>query len=218
MKRILDILFAGLAIIVLSPILCFISIILKVTGEGKIFYMQTRVGMNGRHFRLLKFATMLENSPNIGTGSITIKNDYRVLRVGKFLRLSKLNELPQLWNILIGDMSVVGPRPMVPETFARYDLAAQSILNTVRPGLTGVGSVVFRNEERLLDGRENPVAFYIEEIAPFKSRLEVWFVQNNTLWNYFKLIFLTIWVVLFPSSDLVLSTFKGLPKIPRNLR
>lgn len=217
MKRILDILFAGMAIIVLLPILCFISIVLKITGEGKIFFVQSRVGMNGRNFGLLKFATMLENSPNIGTGSITIKNDYRVLPVGKFLRKSKLNELPQLWNILIGDMSVVGPRPMVPETFARYDLAAQRILNTVRPGLTGIGSVVFRNEERLLDGRDDPVAFYIEEIAPYKAKLEVWYVHHNTLWNYFALIFLTIWVVLFPSKELVFRVFSGLPKLPQSL-
>ncbi len=219
MRRAFDIGLSGLAIIILLPLLFFIAIVLKFSGEGKIFYRQIRVGMNGQHFGLLKFATMLEHSPFIGTGSITIKNDYRVLPVGKFLRWSKLNELPQLWNILVGDMSVVGPRPMVPDTFARYDIVAQKMLNTVRPGLTGVGSVVFRNEEQLLDGRDDAVAFYIEEIAPYKSQLEVWFVQNNTLYNYFKLIGLTVWVVLLPSEkSIVFKVLKGLPELPSSLR
>ena len=217
MQRLLDIFFAGIAIVVLSPILAPIACVLRITGEGEVFYKQARVGKNGSSFGLIKFATMLKDSPNIGSGEITIKNDSRVLPLGKFLRKSKINELPQLWNIFIGDMSIVGPRPMVPNTYARYPIDAQKILNTVRPGLTGIGSIIFRDEERLLDGREDPVGFYIENITPHKSDLELWFVENNTLWLYIKIIFVTAWVVVFPSSAIVDKAFDGIPSLPASL-
>jgi lipopolysaccharide/colanic/teichoic acid biosynthesis glycosyltransferase len=161
---------------------------------------------------------MLKDSPKLGAGEITIKNDPRVLPFGKFLRKTKINELPQLWNILIGDMSVVGPRPMVPGTFNNYSLEAQGALNTVRPGLTGIGSIVFRDEEQLLDMRDDPIRFYSEHIAPHKSALEVWFVQNNSLWVYVKVIFVTAWVVLFSRSKLAEIAFSGIPKLPDTLK
>ena len=167
---------------------------------------------------MLKFATMLKDSPNIGSGEITIHSDPRVLPLGKFLRKSKINELPQLWNILIGDMSVVGPRPMVPNTYANYSAEAQEILNTVRPGLTGIGSIIFRDEERLLEGRKDPVGFYNENITPYKSDLEVWFVQNNSLWLYIKAIFVTAWVVVFPASKIADIAFSGIPRLPKSLK
>ncbi len=217
MQRLLDIVFSGIAILVLSPLLTPIACLLRITGEGEVFYKQTRVGKNGSSFGLIKFATMLKDSPNIGSGEITIKNDPRVLPLGKFLRKSKINELPQLWNIFIGDMSIVGPRPMVPDTYARYPIEAQKSLNTVRPGLTGIGSIVFRDEERLLDGREDPVSFYNENITPHKSELELWFVENTTLWLYIKIIFVTAWVVVFPSSTIVEKVFDGIPSLPDSL-
>ena len=217
MQRLLDIFFSGIAIVVLSPILAPIACVLRITGEGEVFYKQTRVGENGSSFGLIKFATMLKDSPNIGSGEITIKNDSRVLPLGKFLRKSKINELPQLWNIFIGDMSIVGPRPMVPNTYARYPIDAQKVLNTVRPGLTGIGSIIFRDEERLLDGREDPIGFYIKNITPHKSDLELWFVENNTLWLYIKIIFVTAWVVVFPSSTIVDKAFDGIPSLPDSL-
>ena len=218
MQRILDVIFAGLGMLFLSPLLLPIAFILKATGEGEVFYIQTRIGKNGSLFGLLKFATMLKDSPNIGSGEITIHNDPRVLPLGKFLRKSKINELPQLWNILIGDMSVVGPRPMVPNTYANYPAEAQEILNTVRPGLTGVGSIIFRDEERLLDGREDPIGFYNENITPYKSELEIWFVQNNSLWLYIKAIFVTAWVVIFPASKIADIAFSGIPRLPESLK
>lgn len=217
MKRLLDIFFSGIAIVVLSPILALIACVLRITGEGEVLYKQTRVGKNGNTFGLIKFATMLKNSSNIGSGEITVKNDPRVLPLGKFLRKSKINELPQLWNIFIGDMSIVGPRPMVPNTFARYPIEAQKVLNTVKPGLTGIGSIIFRDEERLLDGREDPTSFYNENITPHKSDLELWFVENNTLWLYIKIIFVTAWVVVFPSSNIVDKAFDGIPSLPDSL-
>jgi len=218
MQRILDVIFAGLGTLFLSPLLLPIAFILKATGEGEVFYIQTRIGKNGSLFGLLKFATMLKESPNIGSGEITIHNDPRVLPLGKFLRKSKINELPQLWNILIGDMSVVGPRPMVPNTYANYPAEAQEILNTVRPGLTGVGSIIFRDEERLLDGRDDPIGFYNENITPYKSDLEIWFVQNNSLWLYIKAIFVTAWVVIFPTSKIADRAFIGIPELPESLK
>ena len=218
MQRILDCFFSGLGLSLISPLLFPIACILKITGEGEVFYIQTRVGKNGSSFGLIKFATMLKDSPNIGSGEITINNDPRVLPLGKFLRRSKINELPQLWNILIGDMSVVGPRPMVPNTYANYPAEAQEILNTVRPGLTGIGSIIFRDEEILLDGRDDPIGFYNENITPYKSDLEIWFVQNNSLWLYIKAIFVTAWVVIFPASKIADIAFSGIPRLPESLK
>ena len=163
-QRLLDIFLSGISIITLLPLFILCFFMLKITGEGEIFYKQIRVGKNGKSFKLLKFATMLKNSPNIGAGEITVKNDERVLPVGRFLRKSKINELPQLWNIFVGDMSIVGPRPMVPSTYAHYPNAVCQKLNTVKPGLTGIGSIYFRNEERYLAELDNPMEFYIKYI------------------------------------------------------
>ena len=116
MQRLFDILFSAVALCVLLPMLAFIAFFLRLTGEGEVFYRQWRVGKNDEPFELLKFATMLKDSPNLGTGTITQKNDPRVLPMGGFLRKMKLNEVPQLWNIFVGDMSVVGPRPLTKET------------------------------------------------------------------------------------------------------
>ena len=115
-------------------------------------------------------------------------------------------------------MSLVGPRPMVTNTFSKYPEDAQKIINTIRPGLTGIGSIVFRDEEKLLDGREDPVGFYDKNITPHKADLEVWFVKNYSLWLYFKVIFITAWVIFFPSSYLLERVVNGLPKLPENLK
>jgi lipopolysaccharide/colanic/teichoic acid biosynthesis glycosyltransferase len=217
MKRFLDVILSFLALVVLAPFLLPVVVILKFTGEGEIFYIQERAGRGGNSFGLYKFATMLKNSPNIGAGEITVRGDPRVLPFGKFLRKTKLNELPQLWNIFIGDMSVVGPRPMVLNTYAYYPEEARHKLNTIRPGLTGIGSIVFRDEERYLADRDEPIEFYREHIIPYKSDLELWFVGNNTLWLYIKIIFVTAWVVVFPSSNIADKAFDGIPSLPDSL-
>jgi lipopolysaccharide/colanic/teichoic acid biosynthesis glycosyltransferase len=216
-KRFLDIVLSFLALVILVPFLFPIIFILRLTGEGEVFYVQERAGLRGKPFGLYKFATMLKNSPNIGAGEITVREDPRVLRFGKFLRVTKLNELPQLWNIFIGDMSIVGPRPMVLNTYAHYPEAARQKLNTIRPGLTGIGSIVFRDEERYLVDRDNPMEFYREHIIPYKSDLELWFIKNNTLWLYIKIIVITVWVVLFPLSNIVDKVFEGIPTLPDSL-
>ena len=217
MKRFLDIVLSFLALVVLAPLLIPVIITLRLTGEGEIFYIQERVGRGGNSFGLYKFATMLKNSPNIGAGEITVQGDPRVLPIGKFLRKTKLNELPQLWNIFIGDMSVVGPRPMVINTYAYYHESARQKLNTIRPGLTGIGSIIFRDEERYLADRDEPMEFYREHIIPYKSDLELWFVENNSLWLYIKIIFVTAWVVVFSSSTIAEKAFVGIPRLPDSL-
>ena len=217
MKRTLDVALSFLALVVLAPFLLPVVVILRFSGEGEVFYIQERAGRGGNSFGLYKFATMLKNSPNIGAGEITVRGDPRVLPFGQFLRKTKLNELPQLWNIFIGDMSVVGPRPMVLNTYTHYPEEAREKLNMIRPGLTGIGSIVFRDEERYLADRDEPMEFYREHIIPYKSDLELWFVENDTLWLYIKIIFVTAWVVVFPSSTIVDKAFDGIPNLPDSL-
>ena len=115
-------------------------------------------------------------------------------------------------------MSIVGPRPMVPNTFSKYSKDAQKILNTVRPGLTGIGSIIFRDEESILKGRKDPIIFYNSYISPYKSELEIWYVQNKKISLNLIIIFVTAWVVIFPSSNIVNKVFKDIPKIPDVLR
>ncbi len=216
MIRTLDLLFTGITLILLLPLFIPIMIILKFTGEGEIFYRQERVGKNGIKFKLLKFATMLKDSPNIGAGEITITNDSRILPVGKFLRKSKINELPQLINILVGNMSLVGPRPMVPNTFEKYPQDHKKIILLVKPGLTGVGSIYFRDEEKFLNSK-NPKHVYDNLIIPYKSKLECWFVENRSLYLYLKIILITAWVVLFPDNKYYHRFFNKLPIPPMKL-
>ena len=212
MQRFFDILVSGLALLVLSPLLVPIAIVLRLTGESEVFFMQERVGKGGRMFQLYKFATMLKNSPLIGTGTVTIKNDPRVLPVGRFLRKTKINELPQLLNILKGDMSVIGPRPQTRRCFDAFSPAAQKAIQQVLPGLSGIGSIMFRDEENLLHGHADARHFYDHVVAPYKGALEEWYVKNQGFRTYFTLIGLTLWVVLFPRSAAVWHVFGTLPK------
>jgi lipopolysaccharide/colanic/teichoic acid biosynthesis glycosyltransferase len=217
MQRIFDIIFSTLALLVLSPLLLPIAIVLRLTGEGEIFFLQSRVGRSGKPFNLYKFVTMLKNSPAIGTGTVTIKNDPRILPIGHFLRKTKINELPQLLNILFGDMSVIGPRPQTQRCFDAFTATSQAAIVQVRPGLSGIGSIIFRDEENLLHGQADSVRFYDEVIAPYKGALEEWYVVHQGLWTYFMLIGLTVWVVLFPQSGLVWRVFASLPRPPAML-
>lgn len=218
MQRLFDILFSGLALLVLSPLLIPIVIVLRLTGEGEIFFLQERVGKDGKPFMLYKFATMLKNSPNIGTGTVTMRDDPRVLPMGKFLRKTKINELPQLLNIFLGDMSIVGPRPQAHRCFNAFPVDMQRIIVKVKPGLSGLGPIVFRGEEDILAGHAGSVDFYDNVIAPYKGRVEAWYVDHQTLLTYFAVIAVTVWVVLFSKSDLAWRVFKGLPVPPAELK
>ncbi len=209
MQRFFDLLFSSLAILALSPLLIFVMIILRLTGEGEIFFRQVRVGKERKNFDLLKFATMLKNSDQIGAGTITLKDDYRVLPVGKFLRKTKINELPQLFNILLGEMSIIGPRPLHKKQFSFYSEDDQIIIASTKPGLSGLGSIVFRDEEKILQKSIDPEKTYKEKISPEKAKLEKWFIEHKSLLLYFKLIFLTVIAVFFPKKDMK-KYFKGL--------
>ncbi len=217
MIRLLDIFFSLSAIIVLSPIFIIISIFLKFTGEGEILYFQERIGINKKVFKLIKFATMLKNSPNIGTKSITIKGDPRILPMGHVLRKTKINELPQIFNVLFGDMSLIGPRPLVQEGFDDYPKELDMEISKIKPGLSGLASILLRNEEEILAAAEDPVDFHKKILTPFKAEIEVWMNKKNNLTNYFLLIFLTIWIVLFPSTKILNNFFKDRPKMPDEL-
>lgn len=217
MQRFFDIVFSGIALVLLSPLLLPLIFILRVTGEGEIFFTQSRVGRGGKNFKLYKFATMLKDSPNIGTGTVTLKNDPRVLPMGKFLRKTKINELPQLINIFNGDMSVIGPRPQTQRCFDAFPLKMQNEIIKVRPGLSGLGSILFRNEEDMMHMNNDPDKFYDEIVMPYKGSIEEWYVSHQNIVAYFSLICLTIWVVLGFSSGLVWKLFKDLPSPPDEL-
>jgi lipopolysaccharide/colanic/teichoic acid biosynthesis glycosyltransferase len=215
LKRLLDIFIATVALILFSPILIPIVIILKLTGEGEILYLQERIGHKNKPFNIWKFATMLKNSPNLGTGDVTVKNDSRVLPMGKFLRKTKINELPQIMNVLMGDMSIVGARPLVDVSFNMYTPEVQKVIYDTRPGITGIGSIIFRDEESIIEKSGMPAReFYAKNILPYKGQLEMWYQTHKSLGVDIALIFLTAWVILFPKSNLANNWFKDLPTRP----
>ena len=217
MERVFDIMFSLCALLILLPIFFLIYIMLSLTGEGKVIFKQNRVGKDGLIIQIFKFVTMLENSPNLGTGTLTIKNDPRILPYGKFLRNTKINELPQLFNILMGDLSLVGPRPLTEKNYKMYDKVIQKDLNKVKPGLSGIGSIIFRNEEEILSKDQNPINFYKNVITPYKGALERWFIKNKCIKNYFLIIILTIIIIFTPKTNIIWKTFKTIPTPPKTL-
>ena len=218
MTRFFDILFSGLAIIILFPFMLPIIIGLKLTGEHDVFYLQERIGKGGKPFKVFKFATMMRNSANMKGGLVTLKDDPRILPMGKFLRKTKINELPQLINIFIGNMSVIGYRPFVKKHYDLYSDEVKTEINKIVPGLSGIGSVVFRDEEDILHTVEDPNNFHDNIITPYKGQLECWYVNHRSVTNYFKLIFATVLVVLNPKSKVWQKWFKDLPPVPDNLK
>jgi lipopolysaccharide/colanic/teichoic acid biosynthesis glycosyltransferase len=214
-KRIIDIAVAFIALLVLSPLLIPICILLLLTGEHEVFYLQKRVGYKNNRFQIWKFATMLKNSPNIGTGSLTLRGDSRVLPMGGFLRKTKINELPQIVNVLIGNMSLVGPRPQMEVDFYRFPKHIQDVIYNAKPGITGIGSIVFRDEEKILsETTMDATECYIKQIAPYKGQLEEWYLGNRSLYTDTVLIFLTAWVIVFSESNLHFRLLKDLPEKP----
>jgi lipopolysaccharide/colanic/teichoic acid biosynthesis glycosyltransferase len=212
-KRIIDILIAAIALVILSPLLILPMIILLFTGEHEVFFFQKRVGYKNKLFNIWKFATMLKNSPNMGTGEITLRNDPRVTRFGKCLRTSKLNELPQIINVFKGDMSIVGPRPLMNVSFKQYPESVQEIIYNCKPGMTGISSLIFRDEEKIVSAATDPYAMYAA-IYSYKGTLELWYQKHASLYTDFKIIFLTAWSIIFPKNKTVYSFFKDLPQWP----
>jgi lipopolysaccharide/colanic/teichoic acid biosynthesis glycosyltransferase len=210
-KRVFDIVTASMALLLLSPILIPSCIILLFTGEREVFYKQKRVGYKNKFFDIWKFATMLKNSPNIGTGEITLRNDPRVTGFGKLLRITKVNELPQIINVFKGDMSIVGPRPLMDVSVKLYPEEIRNKIYNCKPGMTGIGSLIFRDEEKMISDAADPKAMYAT-IYPYKGALEMWYQKHASLYTDIMIIFLTAWSIIFPKNNLVNKIFKDLPQ------
>jgi lipopolysaccharide/colanic/teichoic acid biosynthesis glycosyltransferase len=215
-KRIFDIASSSVACIILAPFFLPIVILLRLTSEGEVFYLQERIGLNKKPFMIYKFATMLKKSSKMKGGFITVKNDPRLTFMGGFLRKSKINELPQLLNIFLGHMSVVGPRPVMQVSFESYPEDIQKVIYNVKPGLTGIGSIIFRDEEELISNAKNNggdiLNFYKDTIYPFKGEVEIWYQNNKSFFLDIKLIFITAWVIFSPNSKIYEKLFQDLPK------
>ena len=219
MQRLFDLVISGLSILILSPLLLPIILLLRITGEGEVFFSQDRMGKGGSLFSLHKFATMLKDSPNIGSGTLTVQNDPRILPLGNFLRKTKINELPQLFNVFKGDMSIVGPRPQSSRNFSAFSEGVQKNIVLVSPGLTGLGSIFFSDEEAMLSSAVNHDEFYDSVIMPYKGQLETWYVNHATILIDLKIIYVTALKIIFPKLRLNLSKFfDGMPNPPKELQ
>lgn len=193
MKRIFDIVVSVCGLILLSPLFLFLAVWIKLDSRGPVFYRQVRVGRNNKDFRIFKFRSMKEGSDQASLVTIG-GHDSRITRSGYILRKFKLDELPQLINVFVGDMSLVGPRPEV-RHYVDYWTPEQMHVLDVRPGITDPASIKYRNENDLLDKAENPEEFYINVIMQEKIRLYLEYVENQSLWYDIRLIFQTIKVV-----------------------
>ena len=213
LKRLFDIIFSAIVIIAFLPLGLVIVLILLSTSEGEVFYKQSRIGQYGEQFGIYKFATMIKDSPNLGAGDITLKEDSRVLPFGKILRKLKLNEFPQFLNVLLGDMSIVGPRPLVENQFNMIPDNYKKKIIMLKPGITGIGSLVFRNEEKYLHSDVNDSNdFYKDEIVPFKASLECWYHDNSSIFVDILVVIITAITVVKPNLNLHNQYFSGLPK------
>lgn len=214
-KRAYDLILSIAALFFLSPLLLAIITLLRFSGERDIFYVQDRVGLKCSLFRMYKFATMLKDSHLMPGGWVTTANDPRTTSIGRFLRRTKLNELPQLVNIVRGDMSIVGPRPAIQTSFVDYPENIKEIIYTIKPGLTSLASIVLRDEEalisRIIAENRDPVKYYNTVIYPFKGALEGWYRENQSLWVDAKLIVLTCVVIFMPNTTLVKRAFPNAP-------
>lgn len=191
--RVFDFIVSLLGIIVLSPLFIFVVVFIKSTSPGPVIYAQKRVGRNGRLFRLYKFRSMLVNADRIGT-SVTTGNDPRITKTGRILRKTKLDELPQLWNVLKGDMSFVGPRPDVPEIVDKYTPEMRRIL-TIRPGITSNATLHLRNEDDLLSLAKYPDKAYEEIFVPAKVKLAMEHVKHRSFFFDFSILLKTVWAL-----------------------
>jgi lipopolysaccharide/colanic/teichoic acid biosynthesis glycosyltransferase len=188
-KRIFDFIFSFTLLLLLSPFLLFAALAIKITDGGNVFYMAPRIGLRGKPFRMFKFRSMVLNADKMGASSTTA-NDSRLTSTGKFLRKYKLDELPQLINVLIGEMSFVGPRPQIKWAVDLYTEEEKRVLE-VKPGITDYASLKFHNEGEILAGSTDPDKTYMEKIHPHKMKLALEYVNDHSLMTDIKIIFLT---------------------------
>lgn len=188
MKRSFDLLSSIIALLLLSPVLLFVALLIKITMPGPVLFRQTRIGLGGKPFTIYKFRSMKVNRDDF---HITLNTDSRITPFGQFMRKTKLDELPQLWNIIVGDMSVVGPRPDVPG-YADKLQGDDRLILTVRPGLTGAGSVKYNNEEDLLAMQDDPVYYNDHILYPDKVRIDLGYIKHWSFWLDLKIILFTL--------------------------
>lgn len=186
-KRLFDLVVSALALVVLAPVLAAVALWVRLDSRGSIFYRQTRIGRGGQPFRIFKFRTMHPGADTAGP-AITVGEDARITRAGHWLRRTKLDELPQFINVLLGDMSVVGPRPEVPRYVALYPSSLRDIVLSVRPGITDLASIAFRDESTLLGQSNDPERTYVEEILPAKLRYAADYATTHSLWGDLQII------------------------------
>lgn len=196
MKRVFDFVVSLGLFLVLLPLLAVIAIWIKFDSPGPVFFRQARVGLAGREFRVFKFRTMCVDAEKSGR-LLTVGQDVRITRVGRFLRAHKLDELPQLLNVLVGDMSMVGPRPEVPMYVAMYPDHLRLLILSIRPGITDLASISFREENELLAGSSDPEIQYTREIMPAKLMAYADYVRTHGFWMDLKIILLTVGAIVF---------------------
>jgi lipopolysaccharide/colanic/teichoic acid biosynthesis glycosyltransferase len=189
-KRLFDLSLAGLGLLLAGPLLLLIAAAIRLSDSGPIFFRQYRVGRHGRHFCILKFRTMVPGAEHLGT-SVTSRGDPRVTAVGRILRRTKLDELPQLWNVVKGDMSLVGPRPEVPR-YVRYYTPEQRQVLELKPGVTDLATLLYRNEEEVLRNVDDVEAFYVREVLPRKIQLNLAYAAHANRWEDAKVILRTL--------------------------
>lgn len=193
-KRVFDLVFSLVGLIALLPLFLIVALLIKLDSPGDVFFRQTRVGRNLRPFRIHKFRTMAANGHD--GPSVTMRNDPRVTRVGLFLRKYKIDELPQIIDVILGDMSLVGPRPEVPEYVRAYSDEDRDIIFSIKPGITDRASIVFRNECDLLEDGFTAEQFYLDEVLPVKIKLYREYVLNRSFWVDLIIIRDTVWAIL----------------------
>ncbi len=195
MKRLFDVVASAAGLVVLSPAFAVIALLIRRDSPGPVFFRQRRVGRHGEEFLIYKFRTMRTEVSGKGR-ELTVKDDDRVTRIGTTLRHYKLDELPQLINVVRGEMSLVGPRPEVPRYVAAWDEETRATVLSVRPGMTDLASIKYRNESALLEASADPERTYLEEIAPAKNALTMHYVRHRTLWLDLKIIGQTFLAIL----------------------
>jgi lipopolysaccharide/colanic/teichoic acid biosynthesis glycosyltransferase len=215
LQRWIDATVAATGLVILSPLLLGIAAILRCTGEHRVLFMQERVGHQEAPFTLVKFTTM--STAAVDCGTVTRHDDPDVLAVGRVLRRTRLNELPQLWNLLRGDMALVGPRPLPRSSFQHYAPDLRAVIVSMKPGLTGLGSLFFHDEERLpaLLGKSN-LACYVEDIMPLKGALEEWYAGHRSAWIDVKILAASCLVAVLPSTRSYVTWFDVEPLLRRS--
>lgn len=196
LKRALDVAGSAIGLLLLSPVFFLIALAIKADSPGPVFFRQTRVGRGGEPFQIFKFRSMTVAAPKLGP-AITTRDDNRVTRVGAFIRRWKLDELPQLLNVLAGDMSLVGPRPEVPEFMSSYTPEQREVILSMRPGMTDYAAIIFRDESALLSSRENPAETYRREIMPIKFGHYERYARDMSLATDVKIILATVSIIAF---------------------